>query len=538
MKKLETVYQDANAIVRGKVAEAFILLVFLLVAVPVIVAVNLAGGRYLNAGIEAAVVAVFAASLVLLFKGRYGASYGLCVGATTLGMILMVFLHPETHVSSVAVAVFYMSIPLVLNLVVGDSWKTSAALGFAGIVVVSVFFFLRVLPAQAPEDAAKALRSFFIFALLYSFVAFFTARVTWINVKSALAREASNEKALAAIRKIKELLDASSTTLDTSRLIAKDHAAVDSAVTEVTSKVGDLRVDMQRLKSSMSQALESVRRTEEQVAVFKGLLEEQNGRVFEATSSVNEMSASLDATARIARDKKAATEALLETISRTLDGMKATDDSFRRAAEEMNSLMEVNEIVSDIAGRTNLLAMNAAIEAAHAGNAGKGFAVVAGEIRKLASSTSENSMLIAKNLKGIMESFRTTGAFLETTFEAMSAIVKEIREVSNAFLELSASTGEMSEAGKSTLESIDRLQREGGRIGESSGRIEAEQKNVGARIEQVVSFAKDMEDAMQAIASAMRKIEASSKSVNEVVGKSGAMAEQLYDSILDLARAR
>ena len=108
------------------------------------------------------------------------------------------------------------------------------------------------------------------------------------------ALEESHKKSLLAIRHIAEVVDTSSNTLDTSRHIAKDHAVVDQTVQEVSVKLNDLKKDVNELDSATAKALESVRTTEEQVGLFHRLITEQSETVYEVTSAVNELSASLE----------------------------------------------------------------------------------------------------------------------------------------------------------------------------------------------------------------------------------------------------
>jgi methyl-accepting chemotaxis protein len=122
---------------------------------------------------------------------------------------------------------------------------------------------------------------------------------------------------------------------------------------------------------------------------------------------------------------------LSEASENGRSGFQAVAEKILEIARESEGLLEVNSVMNTIASQTNLLSMNAAIEAAHAGEAGKGFAVVAGEIRKLAESSgqqSKNTASMLKKIKGLIDSITSSSNEVISRFEIIDTGVKTVSQ--------------------------------------------------------------------------------------------------------------
>ncbi|HUX36282.1 MAG TPA: methyl-accepting chemotaxis protein, partial [Rectinemataceae bacterium] len=201
------------------------------------------------------------------------------------------------------------------------------------------------------------------------------------------------------------------------------------------------------------------------------------------------------------------------------DAIKKVSDQARDIGTQSEGLSEANQLISSIASRTNLLAMNAAIEAAHAGDFGKGFAVVADEIRNLAEGAAEQSKAvsqriatIAKSIEGIVGSSREA----ETTFDAIAAQIAGLSELQD---EVKSAMDEQSAGSSQTLVALGRMKEAAGQVkGESAGMRE-NARSVLEEMEKLTRLTRELDDGMREMALGAGEIRQAAAATSDLTAK-------------------
>ena len=222
-------------------------------------------------------------------------------------------------------------------------------------------------------------------------------------------------------------------------------AELASNMTETASAVNEISANIDGVKQQTMTQAASVTETaaiiEEIVRTIKQLnnhIETQAASVAQSSSSVEEMVANITSIGQTLGKTDDVIGNLATATGMGKETVAVANTITQKIAEESGSLMEASSVIQHIASQTNLLAMNAAIEAAHAGEAGKGFAVVADEIRKLAEESSAQGKTITTTLKALGNEINTLSSASKTAeekFNAIFALAEQVRTMSNRVTE-------------------------------------------------------------------------------------------------------
>jgi methyl-accepting chemotaxis protein len=210
-------------------------------------------------------------------------------------------------------------------------------------------------------------------------------------------------------------------------------AQTETSAAEISGSVLTMQRALFEQVAGVSQVTDFVEGSARTSEALGNAIESQAAGVVESSAAVEEMTANV---ASINRNMEGVTEAVSALRTASEDSRIRIRDAgvlVREIDKQSEALFQVNSLIAGIAARTNLLAMNAAIEAAHAGDAGRGFAVVADEIRKLAESTTARSKETAGTLRSVRTSIASVAESIgnaEGSFSVMAEKVDTVHQLS------------------------------------------------------------------------------------------------------------
>ena len=292
-----------------------------------------------------------------------------------------------------------------------------------------------------------------------------------------------------------------------------------SSIHEISANIENVKKQSIFQSQSVEQTastMEEIIRTIDQLSIQ---IEKQVASIASSSSSIEQMLSSIGS---ITGTLEKSDGLIHELGTATKDGEEtlATSNSVtQKIAEESGSLMEASSVIQHIASQTNLLAMNAAIEAAHAGEAGKGFAVVADEIRKLAEESSSQGANITstlKSLSGEIEELSETSKVVESKFNVIFELSKQVKEMS---FSLTNAMREQTDGSNEVLSAIKNINDATSYVQQGSSEMLRRSKGVAIEMQKLDGLTRTIEDSMNEMAVGAVQINNAMQDVTSISNK-------------------
>ena len=226
------------------------------------------------------------------------------------------------------------------------------------------------------------------------------------------------------------------------------------SVTDIADNIVSLTENINNENASVKRALTTGQLLGDNLSVIVSHVDEQSKSVSESSAAVEQMIASISEVSGRTGTVKQRTRDIADIFGTGQEKIDQTVLSVSNVVDFSKSLIEINSLISGIAAQTNLLAMNAAIEAAHAGDAGRGFSVVADEIRKLAENTAIHTKTSSDNLRKILSEIDISLKVAEETGQIFNKMKEGIQMIDNETHSISESMVEHDKANKLVLEQL------------------------------------------------------------------------------------
>jgi methyl-accepting chemotaxis protein len=252
------------------------------------------------------------------------------------------------------------------------------------------------------------------------------------------------------------------------------------------------------------------------IETLNSRIQKQSECVSQSSAAVEQMLANINSVTQTLVKNEGNVTKLAQAAEIGRSGLQEVSGDIQEIARESEGLLEINAVMENIASQTNLLSMNAAIEAAHAGEAGKGFAVVADEIRKLAESSSEQSKTISEVLKKITGSIDKITVSTAEVLRNFEAISQGVKTVTDQEANVRSAMEEQETGSKAILESIGNLNELTGDVKGSATGMLGGSREVIQKSKMLEGLTAEIGNGMTEIASGAQQIDTAVHQVNDI----------------------
>ena len=303
------------------------------------------------------------------------------------------------------------------------------------------------------------------------------------------------------------------------------------SIEAIIGDLSDIGSQVQNQADSVSQTVSAVEEISQNIQSLENMIETQSSGVVEASAAVEEMIGNISSVNNSVGYMAKSFDSLIQNTEEGIQRQNDVNERIRNIEEQSKALQTANKTISDIAGQTNLLAMNAAIEAAHAGEAGKGFSVVADEIRKLSETSSAQSKTIREELLKIEGSINDVVNASQASTDMFVEVSNSITQTQQLVLQIKGAMEEQQEGSKQIGDALKLMNDNTSEVRAASHEMAEGNKSILSEIDQLRNTTGVIRESMDKISQSAGDIKETSNSLSEIADSVTSAVEQIGGQI-------
>jgi methyl-accepting chemotaxis protein len=455
LTRIKKIYADSSVLEQYKAQYTLLISVLAGAGYVASAAGDFLNGHVLFVVLKCVLLILIGSAGFLVYRKKYYLSSNLLI-FTNLAFLNLIFMFDKyTGRFDAFVQAFYMIPSFGLLFLIG--YHKVQALVLTGcanasfIVAIFAKYLIFADPADMGNIYANSISSCIILSIL-GFIGYLTIKQVNDNL-GALERKIHEENA--RMEKMRSIVDSSHRSLSIGEVLREYSGTM-------TSLIGNMNGNMKAVHDTFTRSVDTARLVHstskaliDSYARIASDLGSQDGSIAGVNESVRRISSSIDDISKDSAKKMTDIKFFSDAMKQDRNNIEEFRSAISGIAGSSSELLDIIEVIKEIAGRTNLLSMNASIEAAHAGDYGKGFAVVANEIGNLAIQSNENSAIVESSLRTIIEDIRAAQegnhrmaevmenimSFIETTSKDMEKILEKMADLARDNQEIRTAAG-------------------------------------------------------------------------------------------------
>lgn len=320
--------------------------------------------------------------------------------------------------------------------------------------------------------------------------------------------------------------------------VSEQSIALQEIMNETQDEVHNMRSVLESLREkllsqsgSITNTAGAVQNSLETLGALESSITRQSEIMRLSSSSISDMVTNISEVTKMLEESNEVISRTHSLITQGKNGAKQANEVASEIAKRSDDLLEAGEVIQRVASQTNLLAMNAAIEAAHAGEAGAGFAVVADEIRKLAEESNVQGRKIGAVIKESLQVIRSLIEVEKVTESTFSTVYSLIDEISVKESRILNSMQAQESGSKKIIDAINSVNTLTDDIKTNASRIFHNGTNTAGAMKNLNELTKAVADEMHAMNSAMDSINGAVQTVNGVIKENVSSLEDVVQTV-------